>query len=175
MWLGIWSKVLIVALAGLIAAFGNLSLLGRIGTAMVGLIVVVYLSYRDHRGFKSEFVRGNLLYLVPGHLLLLFGLTTSKGYRSYWWWAWLLLIVATIAFDWIANSSLSFAVKKRAIMLLYILIWSDVFVLLHRWIIWGGKLDETGQFTFSLGLSIFGLAYIGMAVYRFTKLRPMKE
>lgn len=163
-------------LGGLIVALGRFSLFERVGSALVVAVAVGYLVHRDRRGFRREFVRGNLLYLLPGHLALLLGLSVLvAGYRPYLWWAWLVLVLGTLAFDAVAHSGWSFAAQKRAVMVLYALVWADAFFLIQRLIALGGKLDGAGLQTLSAALAVFGVAYIGLALYRFNKLQATHE
>jgi len=172
---GIWSNVLIVAVWVLIVFVGQPPLWVNVGTAALVVVVVSYLGYRQRRGFSNEFVRGNLLYLFPGHMLLLLGLSLTHAFRSRWWWAWLALVVSSLMFDAVAHRPWPFGTRKRAAMALYVVVWGAIFYLFHELVYFGGRFQAAGLNTFSVMLTLFGLAYIGLAVYRFTRLQPANE
>jgi len=172
--LGIWSKVAVLLLSGLVAAFGTFPLWARVGSVLVAVGGVAYLIYRERVGFRREFVKGNLLYLLPGHVALLLGLGMVGG-ASALWWAWLALIAATVAFDWNAHGPLGFEAQRRVAMALYALIWADVLFLIERLVRLGGELEGGGALALTAGIALFGVAYIGLALYRFGKLQPANE
>jgi len=173
--LGIWNKVLILAAWGLILWISPWPLWINAATTACIAVIVYYLTYRERQGFKVEFVRGNLLYLMPGHVVLLFALSWIKQPVIALWWVWVALVAGTIAFDVTAQRAWPFEARRRAIVLLYVLVWSAIFFLLHQLIALGGNLDEGGWWALSWGLGLFGLAYIGLAVYRFSQLKPHQE
>lgn len=172
--MGIWNKIAVVILSGLVATLGTFPLWARVGTVLVAAGATVYLIHRERAGFRREFVKGNLLYLLPGHVALLFGVSVAGGAPALWW-AWLALIAATVAFDRAAHSALAFEAQKRVVMALYALIWADILFLIERLVRLGGKLEGGGALLLTAGVAVFGVAYIGLALYRFGKLHPANE
>lgn len=175
MGLGIWSKVAIAVLGGIALTVGYLSWAERALVAASLAVALAYLSYRDHKGFEVEFVRGNLLYILPGQTLLLVGLATLKGYEPHLSWIWAGVTLTLLGFDAVAHASWSFRRRKRAIMALYVLAWGGIFFLIQQLISRGGRLGPGGVRTATLILTGIGVAYIGLALYRFTQLNPARE
>lgn len=173
--MGIWNKVLILAVWGLMLWISPWPLWVNIATTVSIAVIVYYLTYRERRGFQVEFVKGNLLYLMPGHVMLLFALTWINQPVIALWWVWIALVAWTLAFDLAAHQGWPFPLKRATATLLYVLVWAAMFFLLHELVRLGAKLDEAGRWALSWGLGLFGLAYIGLAVYRFSKLKPHQE
>jgi hypothetical protein len=173
--LGIWSKVLIIASYALVAFVGNLPLWMNVASSVVVIVVVGYLLYRERKGFTVEFVRGNLLYLFTGHVLIFFGLALSGAVTVFLWVMWVVLMVSTMAFDWVAQQSWPFETKRMGVMVLYAVVWGTIFFLIQQLMGAGGRLDESGMVTATIIIALAGLAYIGLALYRFTKLEPAEE
>lgn len=173
--MGIWSKVILLAAWALIAFVGDWPDWVDVTSAVLVVGVVAYLSFRERAGFSIEFVRGNLLYLFPGHALLLFGLSLSPQPPLTGWWAWAAINAGTVAFDVVAHGALSFTARKRLGMVLYAWVWGGVFVLVHQVVAAGGKLDAAGMAAFTAALGALGLAYVGLALYRLGKLQPLKS
>ena len=96
--------MLTIALGALVLVLGSFSLAERI---ILGVTILTFLGYkifREQRGFRFELVKGNLLPLFPGHLLLLLGLATMKNYSTELLGIWIAIVALTIGLDLWANS-----------------------------------------------------------------------
>lgn len=159
----------------LVAFVGHWPLWIDAGTGVLVLAAIVYLIYRENKGFAVEFVPGNLLRLVPGHLLLLFGVSLAKAPPVAAWGIWVGVLAGTVAFDVTVQSAVPFETKKRLAMVFYSAVWAGIFWLIHQVVQSGGKLQGAGMTAFTVALVAAGLAYVGLAVYRFSKLQPLNE
>jgi len=175
--MGIWSKVLILAAWALAAFVGQEKwpILIHVITGLVAVVSLGYLIYREQRGFTIEFVRGNLLYILPFQMIWVLALAITETTRFELWWVWAIIMLGSVLFDIVAHSSQSFDLRKRLLMVLYSVIWTAIFIIIHQLVLLGDKLDATGMIVFTVLLSLSGLAYVGLALYRFIKLEPLKE
>lgn len=175
--MGIWSKVLILAAWALAAFVGKdkWPLWVHILTGVVAVVSLAHLTYREQRGFAIEFVRGNLLYILPFQMIWVIALSITETTQYELWWLWSVILLGSILFDAVAHNGQSFDVRKRWLMVLYSIVWTAIFVIIHQVVLFGGRLDETGMTVFTVLLGASGLAYIGMALYRFSKLQPLNE
>jgi len=173
--LGIWSKVIMLVAWALIAFAGHWPLWVDVSTGVLVFVAIVYLIYRENKGFSVEFVPGNLLRLFPGHLLLLFGLSLAEAPPLAAWVVWAGILAGTFAFDTIVQSAIAFEVKKRLAMVFYGVVWGGIFLLIYQVVASGGKLEGSGMVIFIVVLVAAALAYVGLALYRFSKLQPLGE
>jgi len=167
--LDILGRVLTIALGALVLALGSFSLAERV---ILGATILIFLGYkivREQRGFRFELVKGNMLPLFPGHLLLLLGLTTMKSYTTELLGIWIAIVALTIGLDLFANL---FGVERWALLAgIYCLIVGGVFYLIRELFVRSEKFSEQSA-VISLVIGIVGGLYLALAVYRFYRLRP---
>ncbi|MBI1742529.1 hypothetical protein HYR54_05610 [Candidatus Acetothermia bacterium] len=161
--------MLTISLGALVLALGSFSLAERV---ILGATILIFLSYRifrEQRGFRFELVKGNMLPLFPGHLLLLLGLATMKSYTTELLGIWIVIVVLTIGLDLLAN--LMGAERWALLAGTYCLIFGGVFYLIRELFVRSEKFSEQSA-AISLGIGIGGGLYLALAVYRFYRLRP---
>ncbi len=175
--MGIWSKVLILAAWALAAFVGQdkWPIWIHIVTGVVAMLSLGYLIYREQKGFAIEFVRGNLLYILPFQMIWVLALSITDTTRFELWWVWTIIMLGSVVFDAVAHSGQSFDRRKQMLMVLYSVIWTAIFIIIHQLVLLGGRLDASGMVVFTVLLSLSGLAYVGLALYRFIKLEPLNK
>ena len=165
--LPVWSIPFILALASIAALAGNLALepLAVIGIETLG--VCAYLVVRG-RGKPAADRRpaSNLLSLFPGHLLLLLILALLKD-PGILAWLWMLIPLLTVAYDATAQSArLSIRRRMSISMILYVILWADLFYLLERAIVLHRQLSGGREIMIAAAFGLAGVLFLSLGIYR---------
>jgi hypothetical protein len=161
-----WTLPLTLALLGLVLALGGLAPLPNALAVAGTLGCVVYsfaVSRREAEGIKPP---SNLLALVPGHLLLLFAISTLDAPDTLAS-LWAILPAVTIGYDALARQATTSVRRRVSILIgLYAILWADVIVLLERTIALKRGLTKGVEIPIAVALGLAGGLFIGLGVYR---------
>lgn len=108
----------------------------------------------------------NLLSLLPGHLLvlLILALLESPGILA---WLWTILPVATLLYDAVGRSSrLRSKVRISISIILYVILWADLFFLLERSVVRHRQLGGNQEIMIAAGIGLVGVLFLSLGVYR---------
>ncbi|MFW6104780.1 MAG: hypothetical protein ACOC6I_02950 [Candidatus Bipolaricaulota bacterium] len=111
----------------------------------------------------------SLIGLIPGHYLILFALTLDDSVGLHIYLIWSLLIFTTLGYDLLNNRSGGGRVVKLTMMILYCIIWGVIVFLFQNLLIYGLNLENLTALGVRLGLSIGGLAWIGLGMIRISR------
>ncbi len=130
--LALWTLPFVLVLLGVALSFGRFSPAVAAVAAATTLCAVIYvaLGSRVRRGGGRP--PANLLGLLPGHLLLLFGLGMLAQPDALGL-LWASLPLGSLVYDW-AGARPPFAGRTSILTGLYAIIWLVVFFLLERFV-----------------------------------------
>jgi len=128
--LALWALPFVLVLLGVALFFGRFSLPVALFAAATTMCAIVYITLgeRVRRGGGRPVT--NLLALLPGHLLLLFGLGTLPR-PDLLGLVWGSLPLASLVYDWVSTRQ-PFPWRRSILTGLYAIIWLVVFFLLER-------------------------------------------
>ncbi len=130
--LPLWALPFVLMLLCVALFFGRFSTVvaALVGAATLSVVIYLLLGNRIRRGEGRPVA--NLLALLPGHLLLLFGLGTLQKPDALGL-AWVSLPIGSVAYDWLSARP-AFRGRRSILAGLYAIIWLVVFFLLERFI-----------------------------------------
>ena len=164
--LPIWSVPLLLALVGIVALIGHLSSAVLIVVIGLTLLVCAYAIVLSRRGSSPRTPTSNLLSLFPGHLLvlLIIALLEEPGWLA---WGWTIIPVATLAYDWVGRrENLSSRVRMSISIILYGILWADLFLLLERTVVLHRALTGRDEIMIAAGFGLVGALFFALGVYR---------
>jgi len=164
--LPVWSIPFLLALAGIAALVGQLSTPVLIVVGIETLLVSAYLLFRSHSEPTKRQPSSNLLSLFPGHLLVLIivAMLDRPGILA---WLCTILAPATLAYDAVGRSErLSSLVRMSISMILYGILWTDLFFVLERAVVLHRHLSGDQEIMIAAGFSVVGVFFIALGVYR---------
>jgi len=161
----IWTIPLSLALLGVVLLVGEL---GALPTSLAVLWTVVYALYSIISSRRDVECRpiSNLLALYPGHLLLLFAVSTLEA-PDMLASLWAVIPAATMAYDWVARQATPPSRRRVSILVgLYAILWADVIVLLERTIALKRGLTRGEELLIAVVFGLAGSLFIGLGIYR---------
>ncbi len=164
--LPVWSIPFLLALAGMAALVGKLGTCVLVVVGIETLCVCGYLILRSHSAPSGRQPSSNLLSLFPGHLLVLIiiALLNQPGLLA---WLWTILAPATLAYDTVGRSeNLSSLVRVSISMILYGILWTDLFFILERAVVLHRQLSGDQEIMIAAGFGVIGVLFLGLGVYR---------
>ena len=164
--LPIWSIPLLLALTGIVVLVGNLAgdVLLVIGAET--LIVCGYVILLGRRAPSDRQPTSNLLALFPGHLLVLIIIALLDQPRVLAW-LWTLVPVMTIAYDAVGRSQrLSSRLRMSISMILYVILWADLFFVLERAVALHRQLTGTREIMIAAAFGLVGMLFLSLGIYR---------
>ncbi|MBE0635906.1 hypothetical protein IH601_07920 [Candidatus Bipolaricaulota bacterium] len=164
--LPVWSIPFILALAGIAAVIGNLSFDVLLVVGIETIIISAYLVFLGRRAPSNPQPSSNLLSLLPGHLLVLIilALLDVPGLLP---WLWTLIPIATLAYDATARStSISPRTRMSISMILYVILWADLFFLLERAVVLHRQLPGNREIMIAAAFGLAGALFLSMGIYR---------
>jgi len=160
-----WTIPLTLALLGVVLLVGGLGLLPTVLAVLLTGIYVVYSFLRSRRRDEDRPI-SNLMALFPGHLLLLFAISTLDAPDTLAC-LWAIIPAATIAYDWITRQTTLPTRRRVSILLgLYAILWADVIVLLERTIAVKRGLTRGEELLAAVAFGLAGSLFIGLGIYR---------
>ncbi len=175
--LPVWSYPLILALLGITIVVNDLPISFQIAVSVETLLFITYLYTRSHRSKVTIGWASNLLALFPGHLLLLFALSSVIEQSTAWIALWMMIPAASVLYDQLAlvNGKLS-SVRVSILIGLYCIIWGSAFVLLERVISLGRGLEGAAEITLMALFGVVGVVFLAVGVYRhLSAIKSSKE
>jgi len=160
--LPIWTIPLLLALLGIVLLVGNLGLAAKVLVAVEALGYCGYLILRARSGAPRPV--SNLLALFPGHLLLLLAISSSLEGPDGLAYVWAVVPPATILYDSISwRGILRPPIRTSISVILYVIIWADLFFLVERLIALTREWDER---IIIVVLGVVGCVFLGLGLYR---------
>lgn len=133
--LPVWTFPFLLVLLGVALVVGHFSPPVQVASGVASLAAIAYagVAPRLHRGGGRPV--SNLLALLPGHLLLLFGVGTLAR-PDVLGVVWCSLPIGSVVYDWLSAHG-PFAGRTSILAGLYAILWLVVFFLLERLIVLG--------------------------------------
>ncbi|MBE0634731.1 hypothetical protein IH601_01865 [Candidatus Bipolaricaulota bacterium] len=164
--LPVWSIPFLLALVGIAALVGHLSPIVLLVVGLETLIVSAYLIFRSRNEPSKQQPSSNLLTLFPGHLLVLI-IISLLDHPNMLAWLWTLVPSATLAYDAIGRSlKLSSVLRTSISMILYGILWADLFFLLERAVVLHRQLSGDRAIMIAAAFGGVGVLFISLGVYR---------
>jgi hypothetical protein len=164
--LPIWSIPFLLALVGIAALVGNLSTCLLLVVGVETILFAGYLILRSRTASSERQPSSNVLTLFPGHLLVLI-IIALLDHPDPLAWLWTIIPLATIAYDAVGrNTSLSSVVQMSISMILYGILWADLFFVLERAVVFHRHLSGEREIMIAAGFGVAGALFISLGVYR---------
>lgn len=164
--LPVWSIPFLLTLAGIAALIGGLSTVVIMVIGLETLAVSAYLVIRARDERSDRRPVANLLPLFPGHLLVLI-IIALLDRPNMLAWLWTIIPVATIAYDVVGRSTRSSPKARLSIsMILYCILWIDVFFLLGSAVVLHRQISGTGEIVITAAFGLAGTLFLLLGVYR---------
>ena len=164
--LPMWSIPVLLALVGIVALIGHLDTAVLVVIGIEVVLVSAYVILQSRTDSPQRQPSSNLLALFPGHLLVLIIvalLDQSQGLA----WLWTFIPPLTIAYDAVGrNAALSSLVRKSISMILYVILWTDLFFLLERAVVLHRQISGEQAIMIAAGFGVFGALFLSLGVYR---------
>ena len=162
----VWSIPFLLALAGTVAFIGHLSTAVLVVIGIEMLIVSAYLVIRAKGEPSDRQPSSNLLPLFPGHLLVLI-IIALLDQPSMLAWLWTIVPVATLAYDAVGRSEkLASVVRMSISMILYVILWADLFFLLERAVVLHRQISGNQEIMIAAAFGLVGALFLSLGVYR---------
>ena len=164
--LPIWSIPFMLALIGLIALVGQLDSILVLVVGVETLLFAGYLVLRSRAQSSDYQPSTNVLSLFPGHLLVLLIIALLDD-PSFLAWLWTIIPLSTVAYDAASRSATLPSVVRISIsMILYGILWADLFFVLERAIVLHRHLSGKAEIMIAAGFAVAGTLFIALGVYR---------
>ena len=164
--LPIWSIPFLLALVGIAALVGNLSTNVLLAVGVETVIVSAYLILRSRIGTSGHQPSSNLLTLFPGHLLVLI-IIALLDQPDTLAWLWTIIPLATLSYDAVGRSAaLSSVVRMSISMILYGILWADLFFILERAVVLHRHVSGEQEIMIAAGFGVVGALFLSLGVYR---------
>jgi len=164
--LPVWSIPFLLTLMGIAVLIGNLSTAVLIVAGLETVIVSVYLVIRSRNEPSDRQPPSNLLPLFPGHLLVLIMIALLEQ-PSMLAWLWTLIPLATLAYDVVGRNALLTAKVRMSIsMILYGILWADVFFLLERAVVLHRQISGNREIMIAATFGVVGALFVLLGAYR---------
>ncbi len=163
--LALWALPLVLVLLGVAIALGRFSPTVSAVASAATLCAVVYAAFGS-TPTRREGRRpvANLLGLLPGHLLLLFGLGTLSRPDAFGL-AWSVLPIGSAVYDWTSTRG-PFRGRTSILAGLYAIIWIVVFFLLERFIVERKGLSGRADIVAAVAFGAAGVVFAVTGVVR---------
>lgn len=164
--LPVWSIPFLLALVGISAFIGHLSAVVLIVIGLETLIVCAYLVIRARGEPSGRQPTSNLLSLFPGHLLVLI-IIALLDRPDLLAWLWTLVPLTTLAYDAVGRSAKFSSVVRMSIsMILYGILWADLFFLLERAVVLHRQISGDLEILIAVAFGLVGALFLSLGVYR---------
>ena len=130
------------------------------------LLFAGYLVLRSRAQSSDYQPSTNVLSLFPGHLLVLLIIALLDD-PSFLAWLWTIIPLSTVAYDAASRSATLPSVVRISIsMILYGILWADLFFVLERAIVLHRNLSGKAEIMIAAGFAVAGTLFIALGVYR---------
>lgn len=168
--LALWTLPFTLVLLGMALAFGHFSATVAALAAVATLSAVVYLALAVRARYGGR-PTADLLALLPGHLLLLFGLGTLAA-PDLPGLVWLVLPIGSLAYHAVDARS-AFRGRRSILAGLYGIIWLVVFFLLERFVAERKGLSGHAELAAAVAFGAIGFVFVLTGIVRHR--RAVKE
>ncbi len=164
--LPVWSIPLLLALVGITALVGHLSPAVLIVVSVETVVVSAYVVIRARAESSDRQPSSNLLPLFPGHLLVLIIIALLDQPNTLAW-LWTLVPLATLSYDAVGRSAkFSPRVRMSISMILYGILWADLFLLLERAVVLHRQISGSQEVIIAATFGLVGTLFLSLGVYR---------
>ncbi len=167
----LWALPFVLVLLGIALAFGRFSVGVAAFAGAATLAVVIYLALGSRLRRAGGRPVANLPALLPGHLLLLFGIGTLQK-PDVLGLAWVGLPIGSLAYDWLSARP-TFRGRRSILAGLYAIIWLVVFFLLERFIAERKGLSGHAEIVAAVAFGAIGVVFVVTGIVRHR--RAVKE
>jgi hypothetical protein len=155
-----------LTLVGIAALVGHLSAAVLIVAGLETVLVSAYLVIRARSGPSDRQPTSNLLSLFPGHLLVLV-IIALLDQPDMLAWLWTFVPLATLAYDMVGrNAKLSSVIRMSISMILYGILWADLFFLLERAVVLHRQISGNQEIMIAAAFGGVGALFLSLGVYR---------
>jgi hypothetical protein len=162
----IWILPFLWILVALVARVGTLPI-AMIGVTVTEVVLVSgYVILRSRRDRTDLQPVARLLPLLPGHLLvlLMLALLDSPGLLA---WLWTLVPAVTLAYDIVGRCATLSGKRRMSIsMILYGILWGDLFFLLERAVVLHRGIQGTGEIVIAAAFGVLGVLFLWVGAVR---------
>jgi len=139
----------------------------QIAVSVETLLFIAYLVVRRHKDVTPRRGLSSLLPLFPGHLLLLFALSIVPGQNTGLIGLWMVIPAASVLYDLVLSRK-GLAVERQVsiLVVLYCIIWTDVFALLERVVALGRGIQGHGEIKLIALFGVLAVIFLSAGVYR---------
>lgn len=169
--LPLWMLPFVLALLGIALAFGRFSTATACVAAASTLGATAYAAGARRLRQEQRVPVANLLALVPGHLLLLFGLGMLPR-PDVLGLVWSVLPIGSAVYDWMSGRR-EFHGRTSILAGLYAILWLVVFFLLERLIVEGKGITGHGETVTAVAFAAIGVVFVVTGTLRHR--RAVKE
>ena len=164
--LPVWSIPFLLALVGITAFIGHLNAAVLIVIGLETLAVSAYLVILARGEPSDRQPTSQLLPLFPGHLLVLIMIALLDRPDTLAW-LWTLVPLTTLAYDALGRSvTFSSVVRMSISMILYGILWADLFFLLERAVVLHRQISGSEEIMIAAAFGLVGALFISLGVYR---------
>lgn len=164
--LAVWTIPFLLTLVGIVALAGNLGGSVLIAVGVEILIVCGYVIVLGRRESSDRHPTSNILALLPGNLLVLI-IIALLDQPNLLAWLWTLVPLTTIAYDAVGRSErLSSQVRMSISMILYVILWADLFFVLERAVVLHRQLSGNQEIMIAAAFGLVGALFLSLGVYR---------
>lgn len=164
--LPVWTIPFMLTLVGIAALVGHLSPAVLIVAGFETVLVSAYLVIRARSEPSDRQPTSNLLALFPGHLLVLIIIALLE-HPDILAWLWMLVPLATLAYDVVGrNAKLSPGIRMSISMILYGILWADLFFLLERAVVLHRQISGNQEIMIAAAFGVAGALFLSLGVYR---------
>ena len=164
--LPVWTLPFLLTLVGIVALVGNLqpAVLATIGAEV--LVVCGYVIVLGRRESSTRQPTSNLLALLPGNLLVLL-IIALLDRPNVLAWLWTFVPLTTIAYDMVGRSQrLASRVRMSISMILYVILWADLFFVLERAVVLHRQLVGVQEIMIAAAFGLVGTLFLSLGIYR---------
>lgn len=169
--LALWTLPFVLVLLGVALAFGRFSPAVAAVAAATTLCAMTYVALGSRVRQGGGRPPANLLGLLPGHLLLLFGLGTL-AHPDALGLLWGSLPIGSLVYDW-AGVRRPFPGRTSILTGLYAIIWLVVFFLLERFVVERKGLSGYAGIVTAVAFGAIGVVFVVTGTIRHR--RAVKE
>ena len=164
--LPVWSIPFLLTLMGIVVFVGHLSTAVLIVAGLETVIVSAYLVIRARGKPSDRQPTSKLLPLFPGHLLVLIVIALLDQ-PDVLAWLWTLVPLTTLAYDVVGrNTTLSSVIRMSISMILYGILWADLFFLLERAVVLHRQISGDQEIMIAAAFGLVGALFLSLGGYR---------
>jgi hypothetical protein len=162
--LPLWALPFVIVLLGVALFFGRFSMPVAVFAATTTMCAIVYIALGERVRRDGGRPVANLLALLPGHLLLLFGVGTLPR-PDVLGLIWGSLPLGSLVYDWVSTRR-PFPWRRSILTGLYAIIWLVVFLLLERLIAERKGILGHAEVVMAVAFGAIGVVFVVTGIVR---------